>query len=149
LGRNILAIVTGYIVMFVIVMATLTGAFMVLGADRAFKPGTYDVTGLWIAVSAVLSFLAAIVGGMVAVRVGRSTHAASLLAIVVIILGVILAIPTLDAPEPGEPRTGDVSNVAAMMNAQQPPFVSFLNPVIGAVGVLIGGRVRKPSAPST
>jgi MFS family permease len=148
LGRNILAIVAGYIVMFAIVMATLSGAYMAMGADRAFKAGTYGVTGLWIAVSVVMSFVAAMVGGTIAARVGRGTRAASLLAVVVVILGVILAIPSLDAPEPGEPRTGNVSNVAAMMNAQQPPFVSFLNPVIGAVGVLLGGRVRKPAAPS-
>lgn len=117
MGRNIAGVVVGYLVMFVVVMATFTGVFFVLGADRAFRAGSFEVTGLW----------------------------AHLLAIVVVVLGVILAIPTLDAPEPGEPRTGDVTSSEAMMKAQQPPVVSFLNPVIGAVGVLLATRLRKPS----
>jgi amino acid transporter len=143
-----LAIVLGYLVMFVAVMVLLTVAYMAMGVERAFKPESYQVTGLWIAVSVVLSFGAALVGGRVAARVGRGARAAALLAVVVVVLGVILAIPTLDAPDPGEPRTGEVGNFDAMMNAQQPPFISFLNPVIGAVGVLLGGRRRKPAAPS-
>jgi amino acid transporter len=146
MGRNLAAVVLGYVVMFVVVMATFSVAFLVMGADRAFRPGTYEVTGSWILVSTVLSFGAAVLGGVVAARVGRGTRAASLLAVVVVVLGVILAIPTLDAPDPGPRRTGEVGNFAAMMEAQQPPAVSFLNPVIGAVGVMVGGRARKPRA---
>jgi hypothetical protein len=145
MGRNIVAVVVGYVVMFVVVMATFTGVFLAMGADRAFQPGSHQVTGLWIFVSTILSFGAAIAGGCVATRIGKGARAAQLLAIVVVVLGVILAIPTLDAPEPSEPRTGEVGNMDAMMKAQQPPVVSFLNPVIGAVGVLLGSRLRKPS----
>ncbi|HXV12706.1 MAG TPA: hypothetical protein VEC56_00740 [Candidatus Krumholzibacteria bacterium] len=145
MGRNIVAVVVGYVVMFVVVMATFTGVFLAMGADRAFQPGSYQVTGLWIFVSTILSFAAAILGGFVAGRIGKGPRAAHLLAIVVVVLGVILAIPTLDAPEPGEPRTGEVGNTDAMMKAQQPPVISFLNPVIGAVGALLGSRLRRPS----
>ncbi|MCI0453146.1 MAG: hypothetical protein L0Z51_12310 [Candidatus Latescibacteria bacterium] len=145
MGRNIAGVVVGYLVMFVVVMATFTGVFFVLGADRAFRAGSFEVTGLWIFVSTILSLAAAILGGLVAMRIGKGPRAAHLLAIVVVVLGVILAIPTLDAPEPGEPRTGDVTSSEAMMKAQQPPVVSFLNPVIGAVGVLLATRLRKPS----
>lgn len=148
MGRSLAGVVSGYVVMFVAVMTTLSVAFVAMGADRAFEPGTFEVTALWVLVSAVSSFGAAILGGYVAARIGRGPRVAVLLAVVVVILGVILAIPALDAPEPGRPRTGEVGNAEAMMNAQQPPFVSFLNPVIGAVGVMIGGRLRKARAAS-
>jgi amino acid transporter len=146
--RSIAGVVIGYLVMFVVVMATFTGAYFVLGAERSFKPGSYEVTGIWIAVSTLLSLVAAILGGMAAVKIGKGTRTASLLAIVVVVLGVILALPTLDAPEPGEPRTGEVGNFEAMMQAQQPTVVSFLNPVIGVLGVLVGGRIRKKATSS-
>lgn len=143
MGRNIAGVVIGYIVMFVVVMATFSVAYLALGAERAFKPGTYDVTGMWIVVSTLLSIAAAILGGVVAAKVGKGRRAASLLAVAVVILGVILAIPTLDAPPTDEPRTGEVGNADAMMKAQQPPAISFLNPVLGALGVMVGGRLRK------
>ena len=143
MGRNIAGVVTGYVVMFIVVMTTFTVAYVVLGAERSFKPGSYEVTGTWIVVSTVLSVAAAILGGFVAAKVGKGRRAASLLAVVVVVLGVILAIPTLDAPPTDEPRTGEVGNADAMMKAQQPPAIGFLNPVLGALGVVIGGGLKK------
>jgi len=141
--RMIAAIVVGYIVMFVLVFATFTAAYFALGADRSFRPGTYEVTGAWVAVSTVLSFAAAVAGGFLAAKIGRGQKAAVLLAVVVVVLGVVLAIPSLNAPKTDEVRPGDVSNADAMMKAQQPPAVTLVTPVIGAVGVLAGARLRK------
>jgi len=143
MGRKIAGIVVGYLVMFVAVFATFSAAFVVMGADRAFQPGTYDVTGLWLVVSTVLSLAAAVLGGWVAVAIGKHAQAPRLLAVVVVVLGVVLAIPSLNAPATDEPRTEAVGNVDAMMKARQPNAVTLLNPVIGAVGVLVGGRMRK------
>lgn len=143
MARLIAAIVVGYLVMFVLVFATFTGAYALLGADGSFRPGSYEVTGTWVAVSVILSFLAAVAGGLVAARVGRSTRAAALLAVVVVILGVIFAIPSLNAPKTDDVRTADVSNSEAMMKAQQPPVVTIITPVIGALGVLTGARLRR------
>ena len=38
------------------------------------------------------------------------------------------------------PRTGEVGNIEAMQSARTPLVVLLLNPLIGAVGVLVGGR---------
>ena len=149
MGRNIAGVVIGYVVMFVVVMTTFTVAYIALGTERSFKPGSYEVTGMWIAVSIILSIAAAILGGFVAAKVGKGRRAASSLAVVVVVLGVILAIPTLDAPPTDEPRTGEVGNADAMMKAQQPPAISFLNPVVGALGVMVGGRFKKSPRAST
>ncbi len=47
--RNILAVVIGYIVIALVVVLGLFGAYFLLGADRAFQPGSYDLTttGWW------------------------------------------------------------------------------------------------------
>jgi hypothetical protein len=36
-----------------------------------------------------------------------------------------------------------MGNVAAMQNARTPAWIMFLNPIIGAAGVLVGSRLRK------
>jgi hypothetical protein len=40
-------------------------------------------------------------------------------------------------------REGTVTNMEAMQNAKQPPLAALINPLIGAVGVFIGTRLRK------
>lgn len=145
MGRVIGGALLGYVVMVGAVMATFTIAYIAMGADRAFQPDSYDVTVLWLAVSTILSLVAAILGGWVAVRIGRSSRTGTYLAIAVVVIGVVFALPTLNAPRSDDVRTGDVGNTEAMMKAQQPPAVSILNPVIGAIGVMIGARLRRPS----
>ena len=143
MGRIIGGVLVGYLAMAAAVMATFSIAYLVLGTERAFQPGSYDVSSLWLVVSTMLSAAAAIVGGWTAVRVGRSHRAAVILSVAVVVLGVVLALPTLNAPPSDEERTGEVGNTAAMMKAQQPPAVSVLNPVIGGIGVMIGARLRR------
>jgi hypothetical protein len=131
--------------MFVVVMATFSLAYLAMGADRAFKPGTYEPSSVWLVVSFVLGFVAALLGGVVAVSVGKHTKAASALAVVVVVIGIAMAIPALTSTADPGPRTGEVSNFDAMQKAKQPAWVSFLNPIVGAVGVLAGAKLRRPS----
>jgi len=145
--RIIGGVIVGYLSMFVVVFVSLTAAYLGMGADRAFKPGLYEVTGLWLAVMFVVSIVAALVGGKVCALIAKSPKAVFALAGLVLVLGLLSAIPTLTAPagEP-KPRTGDVPNAEAMMSAKQPAWVALLMPVIGVVGTLAGGRVK--SAPT-
>jgi hypothetical protein len=145
MGRIIGGVVAGYAVMAAVVMASFTIAYFAMGADRAFQPGSYHVSSAWLVVSTVLSAAAAVAGGWVALAIGRSHRTAVILAIVVVVAGVVLALPTLNAPPSDEVRTGGVSNTEAMMRAQQPPVVTILNPIIGGIGVMLGARLRKPS----
>jgi len=59
---------------------------------------------------------------------------------VVIVLGLALAIPTVTQREGLAPRPATVGNMEAMQQARTPPWVAFLNPLVGALGVLLGGR---------
>jgi hypothetical protein len=67
------------------------------------------------------------------------------LAGIVFAAGVIFAIPSLSesADDVIEMRKQDVPNMEAMQKAKQPPLVSLLNPIIGALGVLGGARLKK------
>ena len=144
--KKALAVIAGYVVMLVVIFVSLTGLYLSMGADRAFEPGTYEVSALWLALSLTLSLVAAILGGFVCARIGQSSGAVRSLAIIVVILGVIGAWPALDPAKDPRPsvRTGDVPNMEAMMNARQPPWVALSLPIIGAVGILIGAaRVRR------
>ena len=143
--RNLLAVIAGYIVMAAIVFLTFSVAYLAMGPDRAYEPGVFDVTMLWVVVSIVLGLVAAILGGLVSSIIGRGRRAPALLAAVVLVLGFLMTIPTLTAENPDRPevRTGDVGNFEAMQYSKQPTWVSLLNPALGAIGVLIGGSLRR------
>ncbi len=62
--RLILSVLAGYVTMFAAVFVTFTASYRGLGADRAFRPGTYEVTPVWMVLSVVLGFSAALLGGL-------------------------------------------------------------------------------------
>lgn len=140
--RSVLGVVLGYLVMFIAVFVTFSIAYLAMGVDRAFRPGSYDVSAAWAVTSLVLGFVAAAVGGLVcAVIAGRSTPP-KVLAGVVLALGLLMAIPLLVAEQPERPaRTGDVSNLEAMQHARQPVWFALVNPAVGAAGVLLGAAL--------
>ena len=148
MAKTILGIVVGYIVMAVFVFASFSVAFIVMGADRAYKPGVFDVTTMWIVVSLVLGFVAAMIGGFVCAAIAKRAKAAVILAVVVIVLGLGMAIPAMMAGDDSVPavRAGDIGTMEAAQKAKQPTWVTLVNPFLGAVGVLIGGRRKSDQA---
>lgn len=148
MARTIGSVILGYLVMAIVVFATFSLAYQAMGVDRVYQPGTYMVSGLWIAVSIVLGIVAAILGGFVCARVAHSPAAPKALAGVVLILGLgmaIVAATGADAEDREEIRPAEVSNMEAMQNSQTPPWVQFLNPLIGAVGILYGAGLARKS----
>lgn len=140
--RNVLGVIAGYLVMFVLIALSFTGAYLAMGADRAFKPATFEPSTLWIGISIVLGTAAAILGGVVCALIAKRKGAVVALVVVVLVLGLVQVVFMLVAPATTpEVRTGDVSNLDAMMKAAQPLWVTVMNPVLGAVGVMIGGRL--------
>lgn len=99
---------------------------------------------LWTVVSFAFGMGAAVLGGSVCARIARTEKPPKVLAGVVLVIGLLSAIPVLMAAEtPAEARTGEVGNLDAMMKAKQPPWVALANPFVGLVGVLIGSRLRR------
>ena len=142
------AVVAGYAVMALIVFVSFSLAFLALGAERTFQPGSYAVTTTWVVVSFVLGFVAAVAGGLVCGLIARADTAPRVLAALVIVLGLAMAVPAVTSPPAPPTRGPAVSNTEAMMNAREPLWMALANPFLGAFGVLLGAHLRnEPSTP--
>lgn len=95
--------------------------------------------------SLVANLIIGIIGGLVCAIIAKGGKAPTILALVVFLLGLLLAIPSLMAQQANANllRTGTVTQTEAMQKAREPIWVPFTFPIIGAVGVLIGGKLKK------
>lgn len=143
--RNILGVVLGYVAIFIFVFITFTVLYFILGADGSFEPGTYEVSFIWIVLSFILGLVAAVLGGYICVLISKNQKTALVLAGFVLVLGLVMAIPALGdtTNEVQEMRSADVPNMEAMQKAKQPAIMLLLNPIIGALGVFAGSKLRK------
>ena len=136
--RNILAAIAGYIAMAAVLFALFSLLWLTLGPSRAFLPGSWEVSGGWVLGQIVLGLVGAYIGGRVCAGVARDAGGATILIGLVIVLGV------MNALMPGEmaagPRPDDLSMMEATTGARQPTWYSWLNPVVGVVGVWFGSR---------
>lgn len=82
--------------------------------------------------------IAAYIGGRVCAGVAHDARAATILIAVVIVLGVVTALMPVEMA--AGPRPDDVSMMEATAGARQPAWLSWLNPLIGIVGVWSGSR---------
>ena len=140
--KNAAGVVLGYLTMVVLVMVGLSALYLGLGADRAFRPGSYDVSLLWSGISLVVGLVAAVVGGWVCARIAGTRAAVTSLAALVLVLGILFAVPSLMTGDVAlAARGGEVGNWEAMQSAVTPLWVAILTPIVGAVGIFLGGRV--------
>ena len=143
--RSIVAVIVSYLLMFALVFVAFTCAYLLMGADNAFKPRTYQASNRWMAMSFVVNIVIAIIAGFICAVIAKGGRAPVALAVVVFVLGLLLAIPSIMAQKArlDMVRTGNVSNMDAMQRTRQPIWVPILFPFIGAAGVLIGGRLKR------
>lgn len=139
--RNIGAAVLGYIVMFATLFVAFSLVWLVLGPEGSFRQGTWGVTSTWVLAAIVLGLLAAIVGGWVCALAGATSRAVHILIGIIIVMSILSALP--EAPAEAGPRPEDVTMMEAMANGRQPGWMLVVNPLLGIVGVLIGGRLGK------
>lgn len=145
MARTIVGIIVGYITMFVLVFLVFTCVFLLMGTEWSFKPNSFDASNQWIAMSLIANLAIGIIGGLVCALIARGGKAPLILAVVVFVLGLLLAIPAVIAHNAGANlvRTGSTTQMEAMQKAREPIWVPFTFPIIGAVGVLIGGKLKK------
>jgi len=140
--RNILGVIAGYIVLFLLIMITFTGLYLAIGKDGAFKPGVYEPSMQWTVAAFVLGTIATIAGGAVCALIARRKGAVIGLMVVVLVFGLLeVVLVLMAAAKTAEVRTGEVSNVDAMMKAVKPMWVTVVNPLLGMIGVWIGGKL--------
>jgi hypothetical protein len=139
--RLILGVIVGYAVIFVFFFATFTGAYFALGVERIFQSDSYEVSTLWLVLSALLTLCGSILGGYICAAISKSRRTCRVLAGIVLIILILFCIPKMRDEGP-HVRAGEVSNMDAMRLTQMPIWMHLLNPVLAAVGVLLGARIR-------
>jgi len=145
--RSVLAVIVGYIVMFILQVAAFMTIYTVVGPNWSFKTGSYQASTRWTLMQFVVIFVTAAIAGLICAVIAKGGKAPLALAGVVLVLGLLLGVAgTVMRPaDTHEVRTGDVPNMVAMQKARHPTWVIFLGPVIGALGVVVGGKVKRRS----
>jgi hypothetical protein len=137
-------LVVGYIAMAIFVAVVYIGVFLALGVERAFQPDSYEVSTLWLVISTAISLGGAILGGYVCAAIGKSMRACQALAAIVVILGLLLCLPAMKRGSNGpNVRAGGIPDLETMHLGVAPLWSHLLTPVLGAVGVLLGARMKK------
>jgi peptidoglycan/LPS O-acetylase OafA/YrhL len=142
--RSIVGVIVGFAVIFVFFFAIFTGAYLALGVERIFQPDSYEVSTFWLVLSPALSLCGSILGGYVCAAVSKSKRTCQVFAGIVLIVLILFffCIPKMRDPTP-HVRAGEVSSMDAMRLTQMPIWMHLLNPVLGAVGVLLGARMKR------
>ena len=147
MARAIIGIIVGYVVMFILNFLGFVTLYAVIGPDQAFEPGLYLASNKWIAISFVIIFITGTIAGLVCAAIAKGGKAPLVLAIVALAIGITLGALHI-ATQPAdthELRTASVPNMEAMTKARHPVWVVFAGPVIAAIGIGIGGKLRRRS----
>ncbi len=136
--RNVVGAVVGWVVMAAVVFVLMAGLWMVLGVEGSFRPGSWEVSGAWSYGSLGLGLLAGVPGGLVCARIAGDGRGILMLVVLVLVLGVANAL--FHAPVAEGVRPEGVAMLEAAGSAREPGWVSWLNPVVGVVGILLGAR---------
>ena len=145
MARSIIGVIVGYVLMFLLNFGVFVTMYAVMGPDQAFEPGLYLASTKWIAVSFVMIFITAVIAGLVCAVIAKGGRATLVLAIVVIALGLALAVPGMMKGRLNAKlvRTGDVPSMQAAQLAYWPVWCPFTFPFVSALGVLVGGKVKR------
>jgi hypothetical protein len=143
--RSVLAVIVAYILLFILQVAAFTTIYTLMGADWSFKPASFQASTQWTAMQFMMILFTSIIAGLICAAIAKGGRAPLALAAVVLVLGLGLAAlsTALRPADTNEVRTGNVPNMVAMSKARHPAWVVFLGPFIGAVGVVIGGKLKR------
>ena len=129
----------GWVVMAVCVTGLMIGLLALLGPDRTFRPGGLEPTPVWLVASIAIGLAAAVAGGAVCAKVASDRRGMLMLIALVVVLGVADALAQGPGPEVTAP--GAVGFLEASGSARPPAWISWLNPLLGAVGTLVGAGI--------
>lgn len=132
----------GYILMFVVLFATLTAVYFALGTERTFLPDSYAVTPLWMAVFCFFQFDSGLVAGIVVSKLSRDRKVPLILAAMTLVFGILMALPAIQSGAHDTlSRDGSLTNMQAMMQAQTPVWIQLIAPALAALGVIAGATL--------
>ena len=134
---SFLAVVVGYLGTALIVMVTFSLAYLILGAEGSYQPDSWNVSMTWVVLSIVVGLGAAWTGGRICIWIAGNHVAPKYLVALIVVLGVVSAMMT-NQGDVDTIRTVTPSIMEAMSYSVQPAWLTWLNPVLGGVGVAMG-----------
>jgi ABC-type transport system involved in multi-copper enzyme maturation permease subunit len=145
MGRAIASVIVGYVVMALVVFVSFTLAYILMGADRTYQPGSYEVSTLWIVVAIVLTLVAAIGGGYVAASIAKTSTPIKVLIGLVLVLGFASVFMAQRGSDDDRPvvREANPTVWEAMSASRQPLWIALLNPLLAVGGILYGASLKK------
>ncbi len=145
MARAVVGVIVGYVLAFFLNFAGFVTMYAVMGQERAFEPGLYLASTMWIAVAFVMFLISGAIAGVVCAVIARGGRAPLVLAIVVVALGLALAVPAMLKANVNSKlvRTGDTPSMQAAQLAYWPAWCPFAFPFVSAIGVMVGGRLKR------
>ena len=147
MARSIIGVIVGYVAMFIINFGVFVGLYAVVGPENAFKPHRYLASNRWILMSVVATFITAIIAGLICAAIAKGGKAPLALAILIIVLGWLLAVPAVMKAKRNADmiRLGGVPSMEAAQKAYWPTWTPFALPLIQGIGAVIGGKLKRRS----
>jgi len=145
MGRSIIAVVASYVAMFILAFIGFTCAYLIIGSGVAFKPAIYEASTTWIGIAFVINIVVAIIGGFICALIAKGGKAPLALAILAIVLGLLVAFADMNKGKKnaGMVRAADTPSMEAVQKAYWPIWVPFTFPLTSAIGILIGGKLKR------
>src|SRR5258708_20520427 len=109
--RSALGVIVGYIVMFILQIATFMTIYSLMGPNWSFRPASYDASTRWTVMQFGVILVTTIIAGLICAPIARGGKAPLLLAAVCLLLGRSLAFasPALTTTATLAPLPSDVS----------------------------------------
>jgi hypothetical protein len=145
MARTIIGVIVGYAAMFILNFCGFVTLYAVLGPEQSFEPGLYLASTKWIAMTFVILLITGTIAGLICALIAKGGRAPLALAIVVVVLGVLLAVPAMMKANVNSKlvRGGDVPSMQAAQLAYWPIWCPFTFPFISAIGVIVGGKLKR------
>ena len=143
--RSVIAVIVSYISMFILNFLGFVGLYAIVGPRHAFRPRLYLASNRWIVMAVAVMLVSGIIAGFICAMIARGRKATLALAGLILVVGLLLAIPALmkSRANAGMVRVGDVPAMEAMEKASWPVWAPLVFPFISAVGALVGGKLKK------
>jgi len=147
MARSIIAVVASYLTMFVLGFIAFAGAFLILGSEVVFKPGTFEASTPWIGIAFVINIVEALIGGFLCALIAKGGRAPLVLAIVAVALALAVAVADLNKGKTnaGLVRAHNMPSMEVIQKAYWPGWVPFTFPLTSAIGILIGAKLKRRS----
>jgi magnesium-transporting ATPase (P-type) len=140
--RIIAGIIVGFIVMAVVVMVAFAIPMAVFGLEGTFQPNSYWTTNTFNMIVLIGGFVAAIIGGLVCGLIARNAKAAFALAAIVLVMGVVSVVTNMNKPDPPA-RTEPVTFQSISQYGKEPHWFAISKTVTAVIGLLIGSALVK------